>query len=586
MKMLILFPPVCDPRGPHLAPACLAAALRKAGHEVEIWDLDLELLLHLCRPGNLQRSLKKAEEKMAAIDRKGVKGYEDASYWHALFELCRSSQDIPRETSDAITVLRGREFYNRDRFKWARRKINEALRLVTLPIHPQMSMRIDNPAFETPYRSDRCSEILDAVRDDDVNLFGPLCREHVLPRVDACRPDAIGISILNYQQIIPGLTLAYQLRQAGRPVFIGGTVFVKLIDALQQEPAFFTLCDGVIAYEGETALLKLLKTIEGACDKEDVPNLVYPSDGTVRINAPFLVENVNELPTPDFDGLPLTNYLAPRVVLPYNLGKGCYWGKCSFCDIPYSNMIADNGYRVKSVRLIVDQLEELSLTYKTPYFQFTDESCHPELLAGIATELLKRKLEVRYICYGRFERGFTEELCRHIYRSGCRKILFGLESGCQKRLDAINKGISVRQAEIILKHCTAAGIHFRVFAMIGLPHETVEEAYETFNFFRRNSHLFVSPFNHFEFSPFHLDRHSCLGREPERYGLQLQAVKEEPFSLGGWPFRTETGMDSRMVKRVYRNIVGELHQLLRGDEKYSGWEEYSLLTIDHYSRIA
>jgi hypothetical protein len=249
-------------------------------------------------------------------------------------------------------------------------------------------------------------------------------------------------------------------------------------------------------------------------------------------------------------------------------------------------MIADNGYRVKSVRLIVDQLEELSLKYKTPYFQFTDESCHPELLAAIATELLERKLEVRYICYGRFDRGFTGDLCRHIYRGGCRKILFGLESGSQKRLDAINKGISVKQAETILRNCAAAGIYYRVFAMIGLPHETVDEAYETFNFFRRNSDLFRSPFNHFEISPFHLDRHSCLGREPERYGLQPRADNEAPFSLGGWPFYTERGMDARTVNRVYRHITGELYHLLKGDEKYSGWEEYSLLAIDYYSRAA
>jgi hypothetical protein len=45
-------------------------------------------------------------------------------------------------------------------------------------------------------------------------------------------------------------------------------------------------------------------------------------------------------------------------------------------------------------------------------------------------------------------------------------------------------------------------------------------------------------------------------------------------------------MDPRTVKKVYRNITGELYHLLRGDQKFSGWEEYSLLTIDHYSRIA
>ena len=53
-------------------------------------------------------------------------------------------------------------------------------------------------------------------------------------------------------------------------------------------------------------------------------------------------------------------------------------------------------------------------------------------------------------------------------------------------LDLVNKGISVDQAEKTLRNCSEAGIRFRVFAMIGLPHETVEDAMETFDFFKRN----------------------------------------------------------------------------------------------------
>jgi hypothetical protein len=109
----------------------------------------------------------------------------------------------------------------------------------------------------------------------------------------------------------------------------------------------------------------------------------------------------------------------------------------------------------------------------------------------------------------------------------------------------------------------------------------VEDAYETFNFYKRNSDLFVSPFNHFEFSPFHLDRHSCYGREPENYGIYGLKGTEGTFSLGGWDFKTQEGMDRRTLRKVYRDITGKLYQQLKVGEKYSGWEEYSLLTIDH-----
>ena len=74
----------------------------------------------------------------------------------------------------------------------------------------------------------------------------------------------------------------------------------------------------------------------------------------MQVNRPFHVEDLTALPTPDFTGLPLDRYLAPAAVLPYNLGKGCYWNNCLFCEIPLINNLPGTHYRVKSARLIVD----------------------------------------------------------------------------------------------------------------------------------------------------------------------------------------------------------------------------------------
>jgi len=339
MKVLLIFPPIADPRGPHLALACLTASLRKKGHTVELWDVDLELTLKLLEPENLTSALRRCEDTMAGLDRSEKKGWDEASYWHRLYEVYRAGKRLPGEIGRAIEILRSDEFYHREQFRWARKTINQALDLICTSLHPKLRYQIDGQVFETAYRSDRLSELQKAVFDDDANLFGRLYDRYLLPKVSQLKPDFIGISILNYQQIIPGLTLSHRLNKAGYQVFIGGTVFVKFIQELKKEPEFFSLCKGVIVYEGETALNLLLNSMKEGSGYDGVPNVLYTHQGEVKVHTPFHVEDLNQLPTPDFDGLPLNEYLAPQVVLPFNLGKGCYWGKCYFCKIPFINKI-------------------------------------------------------------------------------------------------------------------------------------------------------------------------------------------------------------------------------------------------------
>ena len=114
MKVLLIFPPISDPRAPHLAQACLAAKLRDEGHEVHLWDLDLELSLKLLEPEYLLRSLERCKDRMAAIDRKEKKNYVDASYWHSLNQVYRSTGDIPKEINKALQILRSDAFYDRE----------------------------------------------------------------------------------------------------------------------------------------------------------------------------------------------------------------------------------------------------------------------------------------------------------------------------------------------------------------------------------------------------------------------------------------------------------------------------------------
>lgn len=585
MKLCLIFPPISDPRGPHLAPAALAAAVRRAGFDVILKDLDLEMALYLLHPANLKAYLQKAAAKLKTLDihREGA-DWEMLNWRQRLSQCLAEAREIIPQMQEHIQVLKGDAFYDRTAYFTARKAIDHALDLICAVHDYKVRYKIDGQIFTTRYKEYQLKELLQAVDNAEANLFGVFYPSVAIPKICAERPDLVGISILNFQQVVPGLTLAKQLKEKGLKVVVGGTVYTKFIESLKTAPEFFTLCDAVVVYEGETALIALLQEIKQNPARPDfsrIPNLVWCDGKRVVVNEPFRSEDLSLLPAPDFNGLPLDVYLAPARVLPYNLGKGCYWNRCKFCEISFINNLAGNSYRLKPVRLIVDQLEELSAQYQTPYFQFTDESCAPDLLEEIAELIIERNLTVRYLCYARLEPGFSVRRLQKLYRSGLRKLLFGLESGSDYILNAINKGITAGQAEQVLHNCTAAGVKFRLFVILGFPGETLEHAWETRNFLRRNAALLADPFNSFEINLFHLDSNSCYGRQSADFGIVCSQNGTGEFYLGGDRFQFTEGMDKRTLHQFAREVRHELYELAAVPLKHSGWEEYSLLTICH-----
>ncbi|MBN2107604.1 MAG: radical SAM protein [Deltaproteobacteria bacterium] len=581
MNIQIIFPPVSDPRGPHLAPAALAAALRRAGHRVVLRDLDLELALFLLQPDILQEHLHKARALFETLDVHGPRSdWKTLAWRQKIGERLSNAEAVIKKIPDQVAVLQGDRFYDSRAYYAARRMIDAALGLVCCSCDYDLSYTMDGQNFETRFDAAHLGHLLEAVKDDRANLFGALYERRGLHDTVAARPDMAGICILNYQQILPGLTLAKKLKDAGLFVVIGGTVFSKFIDALEQNPAFFTLCNAVAVCEGETALCRLadeLARSPAACDLAAVPNLIWADNGAVRVNRPFHVEDLGRLPEPDFTGLPLERYLAPATVLPYNLGKGCYWNSCRFCEIPLINNLSGARYRVKTARLIVDQLEELSQRFHTPYFQFTDESCPPELLEEMTDLIMARNLKINYLCYARLEEGFTEEQLKKLHAGGLRKLMFGLESGSDRMLKIMNKGITAAQAERVIRNCGRAHVNFKLFVIMGLPGETLEDAWETRLFLQSVSPVLKDPLNHVEINLFHLDAFSCFGKNLDRFGITLPGKDRGEFYLGTSNFSCPGSMDKKALHQFISQTREELASLTDMQAKHSGWEEYSLL---------
>jgi hypothetical protein len=556
---------------------------------VVLQDLDLKMALHLLSPDNLAEHLRKAEEVLKSLVKQTNEDDCEMLAWRQkLGQSIDDARAVIPGIPDCLAQLRSEKFYDSESYFIARRAIDIALALICAVYDRSLHYKMDGQFFATRYKEHRLAELLQAVDDAERNLFSRFYPSVVIPEILAEKPDLVGISILNFQQVIPGLTLAKQLKSNGLRVVIGGTVYTKFVDSLAAAPEFFKLCDAVVVYEGESALVKLTRAIAenpAQPDLNNIPNLIWFDGEKVRVNEPFHAEAITQLPCPDFNGLPLNSYLAPGVVLPYNLGKGCYWNSCRFCEISYINNLPGSSFRVKPAHLIVDQLQELSERYHTPYFQFTDESCSPELLEEIADIIIARNLKLYYLCYARLESGFTVERLKKLRQSGLRKLMFGLESGSDETLQKINKGITARQAEQVLSNCAVARVNIRLFVILGFPGETLEQAWETRSFLRRAAPILRDPLNSFEVNLFHLDSNSCYGKLAEEFGIIWSGKKEGEFYLGGDRFTCRGGMDKRTLHQFIGEVKKEMYTLSDVALKHSGWEEYSLLTICHKEAV-
>jgi hypothetical protein len=193
--------------------------------------------------------------------------------------------------------------------------------------------------------------------------------------------------------------------------------------------------------------------------------------------------------------------------------------------------------------------------------------------------ILKRNLKIYYLCYARLESAFTAERLKKLRRGGLRKLMFGLESGSDRTLNNINKGISAAQAETVMNNCRQAGVNFRLFVILGFPGETLEDAWETRAFLQRVSPLLRNPLNSFEVNLFHLDTLSCFGKNLELFKIKVSEKETGEFYLGGDRFTCPEGMDKRTLHRFIKEVRDEMYRLTDMRAKHSGWEEYSLLNV-------
>ena len=174
------------------------------------------------------------------------------------------------------------------------------------------------------------------------------------------------------------------------------------------------------------------------------------------------------------------DYLSPGRILPYSAALGCSWKRCTFCSETWEQ----NRHCEKSSDDVVRHLSFLSQKYNPSLIHICDSEISPELI----DRLIQQPPGPQWYGFSRFLSSMSSrEYCVKLARSGCRMLCLGLESGDQKVLNSLQKGIRLESVSEILKNLKEAGILTYVYIMFGTPAENRDGALRTRDFIGEHS---------------------------------------------------------------------------------------------------
>jgi radical SAM superfamily enzyme YgiQ (UPF0313 family) len=397
-----------------------------------------------------------------------------------------------------------------------------------------------------------------------------LTRELLLEQPDAARPDVVAITAPFPGNVYGAFRMAQTVRKfAPDSTLILGGGWVNTELRSLRDPRVFDYFDYVTLDDGERPLLNLLTRLSGR-PAALVRTYVRRGDAVVLENDATqhdIPQSDTGIPT--YDGLPLDRYVSLLEMLnpmhrlwsdgrwnKLTLAHGCYWKKCSFCDVSLDYI---GRYDKPSTDLIIQRIRSLIEETGETGFHLVDEAAPPAGLRALAKRLMEEKITITWWGNIRFEKTFTSELCRLLAQAGCVAVSGGLEVASDRLLELMKKGVTVEQVARVTRAFTDAGIMVHAYLMYGFPTETAQD---TIDALERVRQLFAAGCIHSAYwHRFVATAHSPIGLHPERYGITLRPPQNILFAHNDVDFVDAVGTDhdflgSGLRKAVYNYMHG------------------------------
>jgi len=410
-----------------------------------------------------------------------------------------------------------------------------------------------------------------------LNLVDRTLIELALDAVQRHRPNLVLVSVPFPGSVYAAFRIAQAIKaQDASIVTVLGGGFVNTELRELSEPRVFDHFDYVTLDAGERPLLALLEHLQGRRSQQRLVRTFVRV--TASDTAPAQVRYVNmveadvafaEVGTPTWDGLPLDRYLSLLDMLnpmhrlwsdgrwnKLTVAHGCYWKKCSFCDVSLDYI---SRYEGASAATLVDRIEAIVQETGETGFHFVDEAAPPKALKTLADELARRRLSISWWGNIRFEKSFTPVLCQQLADSGCIAISGGLEVASDRLLTLMKKGVSVEQVARVTRAFSDAGILVHAYLMYGFPTQTVQDTVDALEYVRQlfEAGCIQSGFFH----RFVCTVHSPVGLNPQDYGVTLQPLPKGSFARNDVAFIDPTGVDHDVLgvalkKALYNYMHG------------------------------
>ncbi len=332
-------------------------------------------------------------------------------------------------------------------------------------------------------------------------------------------PDVVGFSCMFDQQISGSLMLAQKIKEVAPLVQIvfGGN---SVTQEIKENP----FVDHVVIGEGENKLLAIVAKKLGK------------------------MENAN-VPFADFSDFELGRYFTPLPIVPMISSRGCSWRKCSFC---VHHKIYEGGYRERNITDVLNEMER-HVNAGIRHFAFVDEMISPARSKEIASCIIQRGMDVHWYCMAKPMKEFTFNTLQLMHDAGCKYVMWGMESGCQRILDLMNKGIRIEEIEGVLIKAAGAFIKNHVFIIAGFPTESENEFRETLQFLYEQQDVIHTVHK----SRFELRKGSPIYQNPAKYGILK--IHDRPGALG---YEVESGtrqVDVRpMLDHYYNKFLRDM----------------------------
>ncbi|MDA3811616.1 MAG: radical SAM protein [Spirochaetaceae bacterium] len=421
-----------------------------------------------CEPpvalAHLAGALQAAGEPVCIVD-----GALEAFHWLS-YQRPGDPSDLQakrvRRNRDSIVNLQN-SIHSRDKYI----KAISDIKLLVSTSFPVMEsgIRISPVDYQDPQLSPlKSSDLIKSRNNPEQNLFYPWFSERLKGIFENKEHKHIGISIGYLSQALTGLAICGWIKKEYPQIRVqlGGSLINSWLRGPSDMTFLFEMADNISRGKGEEDMVWFAGREFKGSGKPEFFDL--------------------------YDRTAENDYITPRRILPYSASTGCSWQRCTFCSETWEK----NPYCEKSAKTVTGHLTQLSEQYKPALIHLCDSEINPALLQA----LLYHPPGPDWYGFSRFLREMTDiKYCRDLYKSGCRMLCLGLESGDQEILNKLKKGILLERVSPILRNLRESGILTYIYIMFGTPSENKDAAYRTKDFIFNHSncinYLNASVFN-------------------------------------------------------------------------------------------